>query len=307
MSFAVAFAILFFLFTRVDLNLTGIVETMRSVDPLKFLLALLIYYIGFPIRGARWRLLLQNVGYDVAKGMKMPSLAGLSEIIFLAWFANCIVPAKLGDMYRAYLLKKNANVSFSKTFGTILAERILDMIVLVGLMVMSALALARGKNAVTALPVVEIGLAFVVLIVIGLTIMFRFGTHIEKRLPERIQSIYGRFQSGTLGSFKQLPLIALLTILVWLTEAGRLYLVTMALGLDMGLAIIIFVALANSLLTTLPFTPGGLGLVEAGVSTLLMMELSQDVAVSVAIMDRTISYGSLVLFGFVVYLFSRKK
>ena len=54
-------------------------------------------------------------------------MAVLSEIIFLSWFANCIVPAKLGDAYRAYLLKLNAPVSFTRTFGTVFIERILDL------------------------------------------------------------------------------------------------------------------------------------------------------------------------------------
>ncbi len=293
--------------------MSGIVEKLRQADPLKFILALIIYYVGFPLRAGRWRLLLQNVGYHRSKGTKVPSIAGLSEIIFLAWFANCIVPAKLGDMYRAYLLKKNSNVSFSKTFGTILAERIFDMVILVALMALSALALIRGKDAGMAVTVGEVGLAVVLLIVIGLVVMFKFGAHIEERLPKRLQAMYGRFQAGTLGSFRQIPSLAVLTILIWLTEAGRLYLVTTALVpafgevQQLGIAIILFVALANSLLTTVPLTPGGLGLVEAGVTGLLMMELSKDAAVAVALLDRTISYGSLILFGLVLYLFSRKK
>ena len=71
---------------------------------------------------------------------------GLGQIIFLSWFANCVVPAKLGDAYRAYLLKKDANVGFSKTIGTILAERIIDMIILFVLLAGAALLVIRGKN-----------------------------------------------------------------------------------------------------------------------------------------------------------------
>ena len=47
----------------------------------------------------------------------------LAQIIYVSWFANCVVPAKLGDAYRGYLLKHNGKVSFSATFGTIFAER----------------------------------------------------------------------------------------------------------------------------------------------------------------------------------------
>ena len=63
--------------------------------------------------------------------------------MFLAWFANCIVPAKLGDVYRAYLLKLNAGVSFSTTIGTILAERIIDVVVLFVLMLAATWPVVR--------------------------------------------------------------------------------------------------------------------------------------------------------------------
>ncbi len=51
---------------------------------------------------------------------------------------NCLVPAKLGDIYRAYLLKINSTVSLSRTFGTVFIERVLDLFAIV------TLALAAG-------------------------------------------------------------------------------------------------------------------------------------------------------------------
>ena len=41
----------------------------------------------------------------------------------ISWFVNCVVPAKLGDVYRAYLLKINSDASLSRTFGTVFIER----------------------------------------------------------------------------------------------------------------------------------------------------------------------------------------
>jgi hypothetical protein len=49
--------------------------------------------------------------------------------MYLPWFANCLAFARLGDVYRGYLLKKEANVSFAVTLGTVLAERLLDLLV----------------------------------------------------------------------------------------------------------------------------------------------------------------------------------
>ena len=69
-----------------------------------------------------------------------------------------------------------------------------------------------------------------------------------------------------------MPLLGALTALVWLTEAFRLYFVVLALGFadtDLGLSGAMFVALIGSLLTAVPFTPAGLGLVEGGMLAVL--------------------------------------
>ena len=42
-------------------------------------------------------------------------LFDLTEILYLSWFANCVVPAKLGDIYRSYLARNCLGVSMSKT------------------------------------------------------------------------------------------------------------------------------------------------------------------------------------------------
>jgi hypothetical protein len=60
---------------------------------------------------------------------------------------------------------------------------------------------------------------------------------------------------------------------------------------------VLFVALVNAVLTTVPITPGGLGVVEPGIVGLLALSLSQSSAVSTAVLDRSISYVSIVLFG----------
>ena len=111
--------------------------------------ALVMYYLTFPLRGFRWAFILRRTGTPIR-------LAPATEILFLSWFVNCLVPAKLGDAYRAYLLKRDADVSFSKTFGTVLAERILDLIVLFALLVLAAV-LAFGAGLPTpVLSLVEI-------------------------------------------------------------------------------------------------------------------------------------------------------
>ena len=48
---------------------------------------------------------------------------------------NCLVPAKLGDLYRSYLVKRRFGVSLSRTVGVVVAERLLDLFVVFGLLI----------------------------------------------------------------------------------------------------------------------------------------------------------------------------
>src|ERR1700730_2273239 len=191
LSFALGFAILAFLATRVQIDVGAILGWVRQANPWLLVLAFLAFYATFPIRALRWRRLLDNVELSTHEegGVRL-GIPALSEIMFLGWFANCVVPAKLGDAYRAYLLKLNAGVSFSTTIGTILAERIIAVVVLFVLM-LAATGLSFGR-AVPAevLVLMQIGLGLVVLVVVGLLGMRRLRSVVERILPQRFHEQY---------------------------------------------------------------------------------------------------------------------
>ena len=89
---------------------------MRNANVYFVLVATIIYYFSFPIRTFRWRMLLENIGYTKENGIQLPKFWKLLEIIYVSWFANVIVPAKLGDLYRAYLLRREAGLPASTDF-----------------------------------------------------------------------------------------------------------------------------------------------------------------------------------------------
>jgi uncharacterized protein (TIRG00374 family) len=242
----------------------------------------------------------------------MPSLPGIGRIILLSWFVNCLVPAKLGDAYRAYLLKRHADVSFSKTVGTILAERILDLVILFGLLGLAAVVAFGAALPTAVLSLVEVALALAIILILGLFTMRLLGGRIRRWLPLRFHRHYGLFEEGTLRSFHRgLPLLASYSVLAWAMESGRLYLVMLALGLhQLHPAVPLFVSLAGALLTTVPVTPAGLGFVESGLVSLLLLfgglgligGMSAELALAVALLDRTISYWSLIVVGAVLHV-----
>jgi uncharacterized protein (TIRG00374 family) len=282
---------------------------IAAANPLLLLAAFLIFYAGFPLRGLRWALLVRQSGFHLR-------VRDSVEIIFLSWLVNCLVPAKLGDVYRAYLLKINSSVSLSRTFGTVFIERVLDLFAIVTLGLAAGFVSFRSGLPGDVQIVFAVGVVVVLLLAAGLLTMRNFGRRIITRLPvpHQVLEFYDRFEEGVFASIglKALPRLVVITGFIWATEAMRLYLVVQALGLPdvhLGISGAFFVALAASLLTAVPLTPAGIGFVEGGVVGLLTIVygVSLNDAVAITLVDRAISVLSIILLGSIVYAVSPKR
>jgi uncharacterized protein (TIRG00374 family) len=298
--------LLLFVVALPGFELDTLIDHIITADPFWLVAAFIVYYIGFPIRGYRWSLLLRGIGARV-------SVRDSTEIIFVSWLVNSVVPAKLGEVYRAWLLKINFPVSLSSTFGTIFIERMFDIFAIVILGLGAAFWSFRTGLDDTVRAIMFLGIVVVIIIAIGLVTLRNFGSRLVDRLPlpERARELYVRFEDGVFSMDRRtLPMIGLLTLIIWTTEAFRLLFVTWALGFEISLGIsgAFFVALVASLLTAVPFTPAGLGIVEAGIVGLLVGVYGADPneAAAIALVDRAISVLSVIVLGFIAYLLSPK-
>lgn len=300
--------ILLFLLARTlpGFDLEALPGIIGAANPLLILAAFAIYYVGFPLRGLRWVILLRGSGHVV-------STRDGTEIIFISWLVNCLVPAKLGDIYRAYLLKINSTVSLSRTFGTVFIERILDIFAI------AVLGLGAGYVSFrTGLPPIvqflfALGIGVMIVLAAALLTMRNFGRRIIQRLPlpHKVLEFYDRFEEGVFGAvtLRQLPILVILTGLIWTTEAMRLFLVVEALGIPgvhLGISGSFFVALCGSLLTAVPLTPGGLGFVETGIVGIMRLayNIAPSPALAITLVDRTISVLSIIVLGGIAYVIS---
>jgi uncharacterized protein (TIRG00374 family) len=132
-------------------------------------------------------------------------------------------------------------------------------------------------------------------------------------LPHVVLELYDRFEEGVFGALKarQLPVLSVLTGAIWMTESLRLFLVIQAFGFDdvtLGLSGAVFVALIGSLLTAVPLSPAGLGIVEAGVVGVLTVAYGVPLpeATAIALLDRVISVFSVIVVGSIAYFLSSK-
>lgn len=291
-------------FSSIDFQ--ALIDSITHANPWFLLLAFGVYYLGFPLRGYRWVLLLRGAGTEIR-------VRDSTEIIFISWLVNCLVPAKLGDVYRAYLLRLNYAVSLSRTFGTVFIERVFDLFAIVLLGLAAGFWSFRSGMSPAVQLVLIIGLIVIAILAIGLYTVRNFGGRIVRRLPlpHRVVEFYDRFEEGVFSiEARRLPVLAVVTALIWATEGLRLYFVMQALGVTAGIGIsgAFFVALIASLLTAVPFTPAGLGLVEVGVYGILvgLYHMPPHEAAAVVLVDRAISVLSIIIFGSIAYVVSDK-
>ncbi len=303
--FVIFAAFVYFVLTQFHPDWNATFATIAGMNIWFYLLAFALYYATFILRGQRWRMLAYNTGeLEKLPQGNLPTVRASSTYIMIGWFVNSITWLRMGDGYRAWLFARGSGGSFSWSLGTVLAERVLDVASMLLILVASALLLSTTTVSKVALTVIWLTLAVVIVSLCVLVAMKLWGQRFARFLPSRLEDEFNRFQSGTLGSMKQMPTVISLGGAAWLLEVARLYFVVQALGLDVSLALIAIAALSAAILSTVPI-PGGIGFVESGIIGVLLLGLGRPEAISVALVDRSITFVSVIAIGGIVFLISQ--
>jgi uncharacterized protein (TIRG00374 family) len=303
-TFGIAIAVLWFVVRRLDIDPGAIWAQIRRANLWLLAVAFFLWYGAFFVRGRRWGYMLNSAGFNQANGFHLPTTRGLAEVVILTYFANSIVPAKLGDAYRGYLLKRESDVPFSAGFGTILAERLVDAMMLVAVLAGAALVVFGTDMPPQARPALLLGALLIVVGLCGLAALWFTRKSVVRFLPRRIQEAYARLQGAIFGSLRRPALVLGVGVLLWLNDGMRVWFVARSLDAGISPSVAILVAVMGALLTVIPFTPAGLGVVELGVGSVLVGVLGVDpvVAGSIILLDRVVAYWSLLAVGTGLYL-----
>lgn len=303
LSIAIAISLVYFLVAKFEFDLSATFDRVQDNNVFWYGLAFLSYYLIFPLRGLRWRRLLENVGCFTGDNSRNVPVTRLSELSFLGWFVNTVTVFRMGFVYRCYHLSRHTGSSFALIAGSLLSERIIDTILTFAFMLITALALLSTPAASIAGPVLLSALIACAILAGIALVLAASGQNPGRFIPAKYRSGYAEFRHGTLKSFQRWPWLAVLSIGIWACESARLYMIVQALGYSVDLPLLLFVALAASLITSFPITPGGLGLVEASMTGLLATALPWEQAVSIALLDRSVNYLSVVVLGGGWFLF----
>lgn len=239
-----------------------IIHYVREADLFWVGLSILIGILSHISRAIRWNYMLQPLGYS-------PRITNNVLIILMAYFANLGIP-RSGEVLRATALATYENVPFQKGFGTIVTERVIDLLMLLFIIVI-ALALqtdiilgyleGRGFTLVGTLVLAGAG-------VLGLFIFLAFLRRSKSKLALKIRNLVKGLLDGVMSIFRMEKKVLFVahTLFIWGCYIAMFWVIkytvpeTISLGLDELL--VAFVAGAFAMTTT----NGGVGLYPIAVS-----------------------------------------
>jgi len=259
-------------------------------------------------RAVRWQYLLAPVGHTEFRTVLRTTVIGFAAL--------AILPARVGDVLRPYLLARREGLATTATMATVVMERVLDLIAVLTLLAIYVWGFTGDSPLPDRLlnPVkVSATLAAAVSVVL-MAVMWVLATHPERigklaaaaarilpgRLSERVGHLTTTFSGGFAAtrSPRALLLAMLWSFPLWLAIAAEAWAVTIAFGIDMPFAGTFLLQALLVIGVAVP-TPGGVGsyheAYRIGVTT--FFGAPNDRAVAAAIVTHAISFVPVVLLG----------
>lgn len=270
--------------------------------------AITVLGVAIAARCVRWSILMRPVA--------PMSAARLFPYAIIGYMANNLLPARAGELVRAYVLGDREHVSKMGTFGTIAVERLFDGCVLVLMLLIAGAVVGFEDTRLQAIAVVS-----TILFVAAVTVFYILTLREERAkrvihfflrvLPERFEHQAETMADSLVGSLRSvhdprsLGLVVLFSALAWVVEAGAYAVIGIGFDLGVGFGHYCLLLAAANLAIIIPTFFGGTGpfewaaklvLVGAGVGDSVAGAYS-IIAHAVILIPTTI-LGLILLWGF---------
>jgi len=284
----VVISVFFLALSLRGVKITEAWAALKSANYLYLIPAFVSYFIGVWLRSVRWSVLLRPV--------KQLSARRLFPVVVIGYMANNVLPARLGELVRAWILGEQESISKSATVGTIVVERMFDGLTMVGFMVVVLALFPAGTGAGADLlsGIVRVGAPlFVIALLLFLAIAssrsaaMAVTNGLLRILPGglgvKVSGVIGSFLDG-LGALRSLTGVLTvfgLSIIIWLFEASMYYLIMLGFNLHLPFYVLLLATAAANLFTIAPSTPGYVGVFDFPVRmTLTAFGVAESVAIS---------------------------
>ncbi len=242
-----------------------------------------IYFFGVWARTWRWHYMLRAI--------KPISTGRLFPVVCIGYMGNNIYPARIGELLRAYVLKRKEGVTIGASLATILVERIFDGVVML-LFVFVTLPLVPAipgnwRQFVIVFSLLFFGAlgVFFVLAASPRRAQSFYNAVIDRLVPKRfrepIRGFADRFMEGLyfLRSGRDVAMIFFTSVVVWLAETGKYWFVMHAFDFEVSFFVLMLMNGVVNLFTTIPSAPGYVGTFdEPGIEILKAFGVNANIA-----------------------------
>lgn len=268
----------------------SLIASLERFDLLMLPPAVALVAAGYALRFIRWEFLLRVIQVRMSL---LPSL-----VIFISGLTMSISPAKLGEVLKSFLIKDHTGVPVSRTSPVVVAERVGDVIAVVILGAVGALAYESGRG------VLVVSIAMVIMFVALVQ-----SRSISMRLLHQAESmpVLGRFadhfESFYESSYELLRLRRLAVTIVfstvgWFLECIASWLLLRGLGLETDLLLVTFVFAVSTLAGAVAMIPGGLGVTEGSMTGLFVANgIERGDAVAATLLIRIVTFWFAIAVG----------
>ena len=265
-----------------------------------YVLAPLIYMTGHFVRGLRCRIILRP--------HCTISTWTASNVVIAGYAANYILPARMGELVRAYLLSRQAKISVTLSLAITLLERVLDGLVITGLLVIAASMTPLppwGRELLWVAAAVFLSAAAGVgLVIAAKSQVLDLLEWVTRRLParfgQRLMSIADRAIAATdcLRDRTLIGPILLLSLVVWLVEGSMFLVILPAFGLAANPLWAAMALTVTNLGILIPSSPGYIGPFHFFcMQALMMFGITRETALGYAIMAHLLYYIPVTIWG----------
>ena len=256
-------------------------------------LAIVLYLVSCAVRGERWQILLRENGAS-------PSRADTYSLIAVGYLGNNVLPARAGDALRVVLLTPRAKTDARTIIGTLVAERLCDVLVLGVLFAVLAYGVVSGAGVVDVSD--RLGAAAVIAgAVVLLLVLAAAVLHVRGHLL-RIWAFVAPMVAATrnLRGRHGAEVLAL-TVLVWALEGGVWWMTAEAVDLGLSPLEALYVLALSSMMVLIPAGPGYAGTMDAAVLIAAKaLDKASSAALSYLIMLRFVLMIPITLVGLVL-------
>lgn len=288
-------ALLFWLAVR-QVDWASVAEAVRRVSPLWLAAGAGALAVAHVFLAMRWRVLV-NADARV-------SLTDAFDFLMIGLFAGIVLTPRLGDVARAVAAGRFHGLSASRLFGTIMIERLLDVIMLLTFGVLLAQLMAIPPPVRAGLfTLLGAAVAAMVVVWMGAAGPLGLGTRVLERLrgpQSRSIAMFARFVEGTsvvrVGG--KLPAALTMAVLAWGTTAVTTTCYLLAFGLDVPWYAGAFVIMVINLGGLVPAPPAGLGVYHYLAALALAPWLDDpSTAFAFALVSHAVSFGTVLTLG----------